>query len=605
MKIVPKIVNTAKSAELKTRNNNIKTNNVSYTTAPDSFSKSEFNLEKALNTLKEIKTKNAFGRDTSKFNIAQMNVLSYTLAQEPKKWNSVYALAQKDYIDGGTVAMFSKEPLEKLDTLREYSDVKNSKSKPKYTEANLREVARNTNTEEIQKLQPLTKTSLDVKNIIGMRELPEKFIGKITNKVIDFEKNVCKNNVEEIVFVENNSDRAAYNITAKTGDNTLKSVLLDKDLKTDAAETVSVYRTGNDIYEIKKVNDYRNNTISKVRFKLDKENGNYPVVTHEVRVVKDKNDNVVKTEYTAPSEVPGIFDIKVQYPDGKTDIVSSGTVNKKTGITTVKKNMTSLDGTKTEYLYEDDVNGNRLSDYKITDKNGNVLLQKSSTFEVVSPNKFISSNNNDKYEIVVNEKTIDVKDMNNPKRFAKIDIDRSLLGNKRKLLQSLKQMPGEELIKLSQSTNKLVGIGTPLESYYQPDDKSIHSSDQLFVVLHELGHARDYRDLNVDSEEEYYNTINKTISSDVKLLRIYEDEVEKFNKAFPDAQRDHIDYFINTLNHYGGELGGLMETVAESNAILTTPKTMDLLAIRSQYLQQYFPKTIAYLSNVLNTEKVA
>ena len=605
MKIVPKIVNTAKSAELKTRKNNIKTNNVSYTTAPDSFSKSEFNLENALNTLKEIKTKNAFGRDTSKFNIAQMNVLSYTLAQEPKKWNSVYALAQKDYIDGGTVAMFSKEPLEKLDTLREYSDVKNSKSKPKYTEANLREVARNTNTEEIQKLQPLTKTSLDVKNIIGMRELPEKFIGKITDKVIDFEKNVCKNNVEEIVFVENNSDRAAYNITAKTGDNTLKSVLLDKDLKTDAAETVSVYRTGNDIYEIKKVNDYRNNTISKVRFKLDKENDNYPVVTHEVRVVKDKNDNVVKTEYTAPSEVPGIFDIKVQYPDGKTDIVSSGTVNKKTGITTVKKNMTSLDGTKTEYLYEDDVNGNRLSDYKITDKNGNVLLQKSSTFEVVSPNKFISSNNNDKYEIVVNEKTIDVKDMNNPKRFAKIDIDRSLLGNKRKLLQSLKQMPGEELIKLSQSTNKLVGIRTPLESYYQPDDKSIHSSDQLFVVLHELGHARDYRDLNVDSEEGYYNTINKTISSDVKLLRIYEDEVEKFNKAFPDAQRDHIDYFINTLNHYGGELGGLVETVAESNAILTTPKTMDLLAIRSQYLQQYFPKTIAYLSNVLNTEKVA
>ena len=44
--------------------------------------------------------------------------------------------------------------------------------------------------------------------------------------------------------------------------------------------------------------------------------------------------------------------------------------------------MKSPDGTRTQYLYENDPQGNRIVDYKITDKNGKVLLNKSQTFEV-------------------------------------------------------------------------------------------------------------------------------------------------------------------------------------------------------------------------------
>ena len=157
---------------------------------------------------------------------------------------------------------------------------------------------------------------------------------------------------------------------------------------------------------------------------------------------------------------------------------------------------------------------------------------------------------------------------------------------------------------MAQSTKTLVGIDSPLESYYAPADKSIHSGDQLFVVLHELGHARDMRDVNLNSSLKLNETIGKAIFADEKLNKTFEEEKKNFNKSFPDAQRDHIDYFINTLNHYGGEVGGLRETIAESNALLTTPKTMELLAIRSQYLQQYFPRTIAHLSETLNKEAV-
>ncbi|MBR1680780.1 hypothetical protein IJ707_03205, partial [bacterium] len=417
----------------------------------------------------------------------------------------------------------------------------------------------------------------------------------------DFETNVLNKDIFRIDFNRDISDKEAYVVTAKNNKNEDYSLLLDKNLNKRAIEkSVSGYSQNGKRFRIKKTDDYKNHTTSKVRMELD--SSNYPVVTHEVRVIKDKNNKVLKTEYTSPSEVPGIFDIKVQYPDGKVEQVSSGKVDKKSGITTIKKNMVSVDGTRTDYLFENDENGNRISDYKITDKNGKVLLNKSATFEVVSPNKIISSNNDDKYEILLDEKTIQVTDMKNPKRNAVIDIDKKIQGNKKKILASLKEMPGEELIKLSQSTKKLVGIDSPLESYYQPGDKSIHSGDQLFVVLHELGHARDMRDLDTSSTSAYYETLGKAIFTDTKLEKTFEEEKSNFNKAFPDAQRDHIDYFVNTLNHYGGAYGGLRETIAEGNAILTTPKTMDLLAIRTQYLQQYFPRTIAHLSTLVSKE---
>ena len=60
-----------------------------------------------------------------------------------------------------------------------------------------------------------------------------------------------------------------------------------------------------------------------------------------------------------------------------------------------------------------------------------------------------------------------------------------------------------------------------------------------------------------------------------------------------------MDYFMNTLNHYGGEIGGLSETIAETNALLSEGKSYEPLAIRSQYLQQNFPETIAYLDKKL------
>ena len=323
-----------------------------------------------------------------------------------------------------------------------------------------------------------------------------------------------------------------------------------------------------------------------------KEKDNFEVKEKTVSRAKlDKNGKKVRTEYTTQSDVAGVLNIKHVMPDGTEKVLSSGSVDPKTGITTVKKNMVSLDGTKTEYLYEDDPQGNRISDYKITDKNGKVLLNNSLSFEVVNDKKFISSKNDQKYEITVEDKAINVKDMKDGKT-STINFENYINGNQEKILTVMKKMPGEELIALSKNTKQLEGIDDILHSTYGAVNKRIKTGDNLFVMLHELGHAKDYGEVDVKEKE----TLTKSIFNNKNINEIFEKEKAQFNKAFPSAQRDHINYFIKT-----SDVGdGIQEAIAESNALLSTYNNDDLFSIRSQYLQQYFPKTIAQLSHELN-----
>ena len=570
---------------------------------PDKFEKKGFNVDDAMTTLKASKTKKG-KEERAKFSENDLTNLRKILDKDPEKWTSVKTLAEKPFTKGKTITELAARSKNTLDAVvpfaAEPSSVKPNKAKYKDKEiVMLADVADFYSADKVKEAKPLIKTQLSGENVALIAVTPQLNgkIDKVASKVLDMEK-AMGTKLKEVVFNGNQYDTNEFVIKASTKDNQVNTELLDKNLNRRAIENMSLYQSGDKVYQIKKVNDVRNNTTSKVRLTVDDEG--YPTVTHEIRVVKDKNGKVVRKEYTAPSDVKGVFDIKYVDAQGNEKIISEGKVDKKTGITTIKKEMESLDGTKTSYLYEDDPQGNRISDYKIVDKNGNVLLNNSNTFEVVNENKFISTKNDQKYEITVDDKNLTVKDLNKPERQATISIDKQIKGNKKEIMKSLKAMPGEELFKLSQSTKQLVGTKDVLESYYNPGDRSIHSGSNLFVIMHELGHARDFRDVDNSSDEAFNDTLYKSISENKEVQKVYDEEREAFNKAFPDTQRDHIDYFINKATHYGGELGGLGETIAESNALLTTPKTHELLAIRSQYLQQYFPKTIAKLDQVSN-----
>lgn len=553
---------------------------------PDTFEKTTktFNLDNAMNELKDLK--GITGKP--KFNDEKLEFIKGELSKTPEKWQPFKTLVQNPKVISSIACDFLKKDTEDLKNIADISQIKENDA-PKFSPLELKNISNSLEGKQLEKFKSLSNASLGIDNLIKLAQNDKlKNTAKAVEKVNEMKAN-CPSNILDLKLDTDEYDNDAFAVTA-TLLNGKKVELLDKDLnRTAIDETQNITRNGKQ-YQIKKSVDYRNNTTSKVTLEMNKKLPQ-PVLINEVRVVKDKNGKKVRTEYTTQSDVTGVLNIKHVMPDGSEKVLSSGSINPKTGITTVKKDMTSLDGTRTQYLYEDDPQGNRISDYKITDKNGNVLLNNSLSFEVINDKKFISSKNNQKYEITVEDKAINVKDMNNGKT-STINFENYINGNQEKLLTVMKKMPGEELIALSKNTKQLEGIDDILHSTYGAVNKRIKTGDNLFVMLHELGHAKDYGEVDVKEKE----TLTKSIFNNKNINEIFEKEKAQFNKAFPSAQRDHINYFIKT-----SDVGdGIQEAIAESNALLGTYNNDDLFSIRSQYLQQYFPQTIAQLSKELN-----
>ena len=339
--------------------------------------------------------------------------------------------------------------------------------------------------------------------------------------------------------------------------------------------------------------DYRNNTVVDKEEIIDNKK-EMKILKKQTVTTSDKNGKVLKKEVMTQSEVEGMYDIEVQYPNGKKEQVVKSTYNSKTGITTIKKDMQSDDGTKTHFLYEDDEKGNRIVDYKITDKNGNVLMNNSQSFEVIDDNHFISSKNSYKYDIKVDNQKITVKNLNN-EREVSIDFRKKCKGDKKELTKLLKKVPGEELFETVDCINKMKGAPKDkvLDSFYNPMGREITVGDDLMVFLHELGHAKDFA-INDKKKSSIY-------SEDENVQKAYSEECKNFNEKHADTERHHIEYFSQMRGHYGGELGGLNEAVAETNALVNTYTSENVACCgpRTQYLQQYFPKTIAAINQAM------
>lgn len=574
--------------------------NSNYVTKPsvnDSFESSnkEFNLDNSMKTLSDVRMPNG----KKKFNQNNLAKLENYLIEEPKKWNSIYTLSKNPNMKADFVYLMASKPLDHLNMLTQISETKDKKGDYKYSGKEMMHFTDKLMPEDLKRALPLTKTKLSVENIVLTAQTPNiPSTEKITDKVLEME-NVVGDKLEEIQFIKNRYVKDEYVISAKNSDKNVKTVGFDKNLKRQTIEDVTHYENDGKRYVIKKTTDLRNNNISKVRLHEDDSLGR-PVFDSEVRIVKDKNGKVNHYEYVTPSVVKGVYDITYKTPLGKEKNVSSGKIDKKTGIVSVKKDMTSPDGTRTQYLYENDPLGNRIVDYKITDKNGKVLLNKSQTFEVINENKFITSRNNDKFEINIDENSISVQDLKNKNNKAVLTAKDNFIGDKKKLLSTLKQIPGEELIKLGKSIDFLESIDDSLDSYYNGSCRSISTGDDPFLFLHELGHATDFNEVDGSSTDAYEKTMIKSITMDKDVNKAFEEEKLAFFKAYPDTQREHMDYFMNILNHYNGETGGLQEAIAETNALLSEAKSHDALAIRSQYFQQNFPKTIAVLETKLN-----
>lgn len=371
--------------------------------------------------------------------------------------------------------------------------------------------------------------------------------------------------------------------------------------ETDAKTNSRVAKFGVESELSVKTIDYKNNSVVDRLDRIDDKG--FLELKKQVITTKDKDGNVVKTEKMLPSkDVKGMYDVEVEYADGKKEQVAKSTFDKKTGITSIKKDMKSADGTHTEFLYEDDKQGNRIIDYKITDKNGKILMQNSQSFEVIDDNHFVSSKNGYKYDITTDDKKITVKNLHTNEE-SSLDFKKSFKGNKEEITKLLKKVPGDELIEVIESVKKIKGNekSKTLDSYYDVLSKNINTGDNLMVFLHELGHAKDMafvkkRDVILTGKDSSIYTSNKEIQ------KAYLEERKAFNAEHSDTERNHVSYFTQAKGHYGGEWGGLRELVAETNALTNTytDEAVEALGPRTQYLQQHFPKTIAAIRDAMN-----
>ncbi len=550
--------------------------------------KGNFNINDIEKELKEVKN----FKGTAKFNDEKIDIIKKELIKTPDKWEPFKTLIQNPKILSSLACEILEKDTNTIKNLADLSVIKKEDESHRFSPFDIKAFSQKIEkNEDFEKAKILAKSNLETEDIIA---LSKNKLLKFPEKVVEYYNKMekeCGDSALSIKFQTDCYDSNAFSLIADLKDTSKKIELYDKDLNLISTEEVKARTFPNGKqYQIKKTIDNRTNTTSKVKLEVNKKLPQ-PVLINEIRVVRDKNGKALRKEYTEQSEVAGVLNIKHVYPDGSEKILSHGSIDKNTGITTVKKDMTSLDGTRTQYLYEDDPQGNRISDYIITDKNGNILLKNSQSFEVISDNKFISAKNDEKYEITVNEKEINIKNLKDNKE-SKITFENYIDGNKEKVLESLKRMPGEELIALSKTVKHLNGIDDINYSTYGAVNKRIKTGDNLFVMLHELGHAKDYNEVDVKQEE----TLKKSIFSNKKINEVFEKEKAIFNDAFPSAQREHLNYFIKTSE----EKDGLQEAIAETNALLNTYNNEDLFSIRSQYLQQYFPKTIAELSKILN-----
>ena len=580
---------------------NIKVNNMNtqaqraFMTQPlkkDTFTKSEFNVDTAVKSLSTIKG----NKNKPKFNDWYLQNIKTELQAEPKKWDAINSLAKNPKVNGEFVYMLASQPLDKLNEIKFYSEVKDEKGETKYDGKALMNFNDKANAEDLTKVRPLTKTSLSPKNIVALsqeKELPD--LNKLADKIVEIEKEQGKN-LEEISVTKDDYKNKETLVVAKSNNDAKITKAFDKNLKT-IYEEKRVEDKDNNIFKTY-TKDFRNNSTSEVTSTFDKD-AEFEVVTNETRTQLDKNGNVEYTEKSTPSEVQGVLNVVRTDKDGNETVLSSGKIDKKTGIVSVKKEMTSLDGTKTNYLYENDPQGNRILDYKITDKKGKVLLNLSEAFEVINENKFISSRGDERYQIDVVKNGVKVQNLKDKNKKAEFRIGKELDDKPQMLINTLKQISGDELIKMRENIDTLVGVDNCLDSNYSGGLDAIFTGDNAYLLTHEIGHTIDFKNTDSTTPETYEKTFKNTISMNKGVNKKYDEEMENFLKAFPDAQRKHIDYFIRKENHMGGEKGGVSETIAETNALLNTPKTDNSLRFRTQYLQQYFPKTIAEVAKQL------
>lgn len=305
----------------------------------------------------------------------------------------------------------------------------------------------------------------------------------------------------------------------------------------------------------------------------------------------DKNGNRVYTEIKrSNSKNPDLYTYIIAKP-GEKPVFAYDTKSSDIFNLSFSKDFKSSEGVLTKSSYESDVFSNKTNfSYKITDSANKELLKIERTFEKIDDNHYISTLNGKKYEIVYSNDEVIVKssDKDNNERIDKINIKERFDSN---LEDLYKQLPGDILLQF-----KNTGTKVEFDNFHKDNAGNYdHNINRIvlsggydkvsYVLMHEAGHAFDFK--------------IKKISSDEKLRKIFDKELLNYKDNSTILEGESINYFT-TLEHQNDN-NCLTEVVAETNAIISGfyNNAEDDVKLREIVLEQHFPKTIAYIANKL------
>lgn len=315
------------------------------------------------------------------------------------------------------------------------------------------------------------------------------------------------------------------------------------------------------------------------------------VVSEEISFIGKNGEQLVET--MVPSEVEGVYRIVQKTPDGAVKVLGDAKIDPKTGIKTITKNMESLNGTTTNKVITIQPNDNMSLTYVVKDVEGNVLMNRQLTHTFVNPTEAISKVNGNAYRITYSTDKISVLNSQNGK-VTDINLSEILKDctpeQKQEMMTVLKQMSGENLLHINDKVRNFKVIDDLLGSFacYAGQDVGIIATrGNQFVTNHELYHLISQAE-NVRNADKIFN-LPKYVRN--RISDTYQKELKLFLEHFPEAQRNHVNYFTKQLN----PITSIEETIAEGGAVLNTYNNIPLFSIRTEYLERYFPETIAQI----------
>ena len=383
-------------------------------------------------------------------------------------------------------------------------------------------------------------------------------------------------------------------------------------------------------------------------------NESYEVPVYKQFYVDSKTGEPLIEETLKESKIKGEYNVYTHTPDGKKYLIGLAEYDGNGG-RHIEKSFTSLDGTKSNYVFADDKDGNSFLDCKIIDKDGNLLYKTRKSRKVLSENHYQTSNGDKHYDIEIKEDKIVITKLNDKKEKTEdiveynivdfSDEDYKKMHDFNKFTKYVKEKHKQSsfvdktkqyiLQLLAERQNKYAekSLQNKLEKHYsehisgvtsQPNvvDRRLIpmlkglSGDEWFVIskntkflignlpmqdnaasfLNAILVSEDMEDNLPVFEHElgHQKFHNLDLAYDKKLRSIYEQEKELYTQTFSDVEIDALDYFLANNDE---KWRGLNEASAETNLLINGPQAWNVIQDRTVMLQHFFPRTMAYIAN--------